>query len=106
MPSVRATCYALTPACAAAFIAASTTLVAPVDHMIRRCWRHGQLLYALSPPAIRLSEHAEESSIKGRQKHPARHLAGPLRPLYRLIERWRAKRFVAENNQLHTFPTD
>lgn len=106
MPSVRATCYALTPACAAAFIAASKMLVAPVDHMIRRCWRHGQLLYALEPPAICLSEHAEESSIQGRQKHPARHLAGPLRPLYRLIERWRAKRFVAENLQLHTFPTE
>jgi glycosyl transferase family 25 len=104
MPSVRATCYALTPACAAAFIAASTMLVAPVDHMIRRCWRHGQLLYALEPPAISLSEYAEESSIKGRQKHPARHVAGPLRPLYRLTERWRAQRFLAKKLQYQSSP--
>jgi glycosyl transferase, family 25 len=104
MPSVRATCYALTPACAAAFIAASTTLAAPVDHVIRRCWRHGQLLYALTPPAIRLSEYAEQSSIRGRQKHPARHLAGALRPLYRLTERWRARRFMANKLQYQSLP--
>ena len=104
MPSVRATCYALTPACATAFIAASATLIAPVDHMIRRCWQHGQLLYALTPPAIRLSEHADQSSIRGRQKHPARHLAGAIRPLYRLTERWRARRFLAKKLQNQPWP--
>lgn len=105
MPSVRATCYALTPVCAAAFIAASTTLVAPVDHMIRRCWRHGQLLYALTPAAIRLADCADQSSINGRQKHPARHLAGAIRPLYRAMERWRARRFLAEKLHLQ-YPTN
>jgi len=99
MPSVRATCYALTPECAQALINVSHQVVAPVDHVIRRCWRHRQLLFAITPPAVTLSELADASSITGRRKHMARHLAVLLRPIYRLAERWRARRFIADRLQ-------
>jgi glycosyl transferase family 25 len=99
MPAVHTTGYAISPACAAAFISVSNTLSAPVDHMIRRCWSHKQHIFALTPPAIVPGALATATSITGREKHPVRHFAGMLRPLYRLLERWKARTFCASFNQ-------
>jgi glycosyl transferase family 25 len=95
MPSVRLTCYALSPMCAEALVAASSNASQPVDHYVRRCWAHRQAILAIEPAAITLSDHAQDSSIGGRKKSPLRHLLAPFRALYRSRERQQAKDFAA-----------
>jgi glycosyl transferase, family 25 len=63
-----AMCYALSPAVARAFVAASRRLRAPVDLFIKRCWEHGQPLYGLLPYSVREGAHAADSTIRSRQK--------------------------------------
>ncbi len=92
MPSVRLTCYAIAPACARALIAMSDIFTCPVDHMVRRCWAHKQSILALEPAAVNLSRHAEHSSIGNRKKVFIRHFIGPMRAVYRVMERQRARR--------------
>jgi glycosyl transferase family 25 len=92
MPSIRTTCYAITPTCAAALISHSKTVSCPVDYMVRKHWVHGQPIFAITPPAIELAELASQSSIGERDKHIARHLISPFRLLYRYAQRRRARR--------------
>jgi len=99
MPSVRLTCYAIAPRCAAALINASGTFAYPVDHMVRRSWDHGQPIYAIEPPAIKHAEYAQTSSISGREKSILRHLIRPFSAMYRYNERRRAVQHSAEQLQ-------
>jgi glycosyl transferase family 25 len=67
-----AMCYALSPAVARAFTAASRQLRAPVDQFIKRCWEHRQPLYGLLPYSVREGPHAAVSTIRARVKEPLR----------------------------------
>jgi len=102
MPSVRATGYAISPKCAQALVSVSDRFVGPVDFMIRRCWVHGQPLFAIDPPPIQLAEVSRTPSIKGRKKSFVRNLIMPMRLVYRYLERRRAVRHSAR--QLQTPP--
>jgi glycosyl transferase family 25 len=63
-----ALCYAVAPRVAAAFIAASQVLAAPVDLFIKRFWAHGQPLFALCPYSVSASVHRHQSTIEYRGK--------------------------------------
>lgn len=90
MPSVLATCYAIAPGCARAFVANSARIVAPVDHVIRRHWVHRQPIFAIEPAAAAPDTVNNVSSIGGRHKTLVRHLISPVRLGYRYLERRRA----------------
>jgi len=102
MPSVRLTGYAISSKCALALVRVSDIFAGPVDFVVRRCWVHGQPLFAIDPPAIQLAKESLSPTIKGRKKSFVRHVIMPMRLTYRYIERQRAVRHSAR--QLHTPP--
>jgi len=67
-PHLRTSGYSISPRTAAAFIAASGEFACPVDHFLRRVWRHRQALFAAKPSLIELDELAAVSGIPDRTK--------------------------------------
>lgn len=91
--SLRLTGYMISPACAEAFIRLSKSLKAPVDYIPRWNFRHHQAIFAVEPPAIALSDLADESSIAGRKnKTWLRHLLRPATSVWRQISQARTVR--------------
>lgn len=62
--------YAISPAVAQQFVARGRNVEEPVDKFMQRFWRHGQPVYAVTPPFVRLSGHAKVSDI-GERHRPA-----------------------------------
>lgn len=60
--------YALSPAVARLFSARGSLVEEPVDKFLQRFWRHGQPVYAVTPPIVRLSNLAHESDIGERHR--------------------------------------
>jgi len=81
--SLRTTGYAISPAAAQRFIEVSRQFTVPVDHVFRRQWVHRLPLFAIDPPAIGLTELADDPSIVGRKKSPARHFLRQAKMAYR-----------------------
>jgi GR25 family glycosyltransferase involved in LPS biosynthesis len=102
MPSVRLTGYAISPKCAHALVRVSNRFAGPVDFVVRRCWVHGQPLFAIDPPVIHLAKESWSPTIKGREKSFVRYVILPIRLIHRYLERQRAVRHSAR--QLHTPP--
>jgi glycosyl transferase family 25 len=74
--------YAISPRGAARLLKASRTIVAPIDKFVQRTWVHGVAVHALSPPIVRSSALATQSTI-GSRKHLKRR--DPLLLLERLL---------------------
>jgi glycosyl transferase family 25 len=55
--------YALSPPAARRLADAATVVEEPVDKFLQRFWRHGQPVYAVTPPFVHLTALAEESDI-------------------------------------------
>lgn len=92
-PPLCLTAYAVNPPAASALVAASQTLIGPVDKFMQRTWHHGAPMFALSPPSITVSEHADTSTIGSRRKkskNPALLLG---RLLYKGAGQMRRNRF-------------
>jgi glycosyl transferase family 25 len=91
--SLRLTGYMISPSCARAFIQLSKSLKGPVDYVPRWNFRHHQAIYAVEPPAIALSDLANESSIAGRKnKTWMRHILRPATSVLRQISQARTVR--------------
>lgn len=91
--SLRLTGYMISPSCAQAFIQLSKSLKAPVDYIPRWNFRHHQAIYAVEPPAIALSDLANESSIAGRKnKTWIRHILRPATAFVRQLSQARTLR--------------
>jgi len=58
--------YAVSPKAAAAFIATSKTLTAPVDKFLQQVWVHQQPIFALEPPCVMEAATASDSTIGDR----------------------------------------
>jgi len=58
--------YVVNPKAAAAFIAASHTLTAPVDKFMQQVWMHKQPIFALGPPCVMEGITASASTIGDR----------------------------------------
>ena len=84
-----AMCYALSPAVARAFVAASRELRAPVDQFIKRCWEHGQPLYGLLPYTVREGPLAAASTIRARAKQALPPRLRARRMLHKIGTRFR-----------------
>ena len=74
--------YALTPKAAQRLVEASATVEQPVDKFLQQYWRHQELIYAISPPVVSLSEHADVSDI-GVRRRPIPSLGLRLRRVFR-----------------------
>ena len=55
--------YAISPAVAQQFVARGRNVEEPVDKFMQRFWRHGQPVFAVTPPFVRLAAIADESVI-------------------------------------------
>jgi len=55
--------YALSPSAARRLADAATVVEEPVDKFMQRFWRHGQPVYAVTPPFVHLTALADESVI-------------------------------------------
>ena len=55
--------YALSPRTAANLADTAAIVEEPIDKFLQRFWRHGQPVYAVNPPLVHLSRHADESVI-------------------------------------------
>jgi glycosyl transferase family 25 len=64
--------YVIHPATAAAFLARSGVVTAPVDLFIKQFWAHGRPLFGLAPSPIHGSAFSTQSTISIRQKERAR----------------------------------
>lgn len=60
--------YAVSPKAAARLSRAAQVVEEPVDKYMQRFWRHGQAVYAMSPPIVRLAPIAEKSDIGERMR--------------------------------------
>ena len=58
--------YAVSPKTAAKLAHAAAIVEEPVDKFMQRFWRHGQPVFAVTPPFVLLSPHADESVIGAR----------------------------------------
>ncbi|MDH3616447.1 MAG: glycosyltransferase family 25 protein [Gammaproteobacteria bacterium] len=57
--------YAISPTAAARLARAGKVVEEPVGSYMQRFWRHGQPVYSMCPPIVRLSPAAKESSLGG-----------------------------------------
>jgi len=92
-PPLCMTAYAVNPTTAGLLAGASETLIGPVDKFMQRTWHHGAPMFALSPPSITVSGHADTSTIGSRRKkskNPALLLG---RLLYKRAGQMRRNRF-------------
>jgi len=68
----------------------------PVDHFLQQVWLHQSPMFALVPPAIGLTELAEDSSIlgrkTGRRNFFSHHLLRQVRKLYQAWTKRAARR--------------
>jgi len=55
--------YAVSSKAAAALVGAGKIVEEPVDRYMQRSWRHGQAVYAMSPPLVHLAPTAKKSPI-------------------------------------------
>ncbi len=55
--------YAMSPLAAARLADAAATVEEPVDKFMQRFWRHGQPVFAITPPFVTLASVASESDI-------------------------------------------
>jgi len=55
--------YVLSPSAARRLATAATVVEEPVDKFMQRFWRHGQPVYAVTPPFVHLTALADESVI-------------------------------------------
>lgn len=55
--------YAISPRTATQLVRHGGTVEEPVDKYLQRFWRHEQPVFAIAPPIVHLSEHAQESDI-------------------------------------------
>lgn len=62
--------YAIAPETATQLVRHGSTVEEPVDKYLQRYWRHEQPVYAVVPPVVHLTEHAELSDIGPRFKRP------------------------------------
>lgn len=62
-------CYCISPTVAGHFLSLTNEMDAPVDIFIKRYWRHGQPLYALTPYSVSESSVGTNSTIPGRAKN-------------------------------------
>ena len=60
--------YAISPRAASSLVDASATLVSPVDKYLQKTWLHHTPIFAVSPPVVEKSRHADESTIGTRQR--------------------------------------
>jgi len=60
--------YGVSPEAAARLAQAAPTVEEPVDKFIQRFWRHGQPVFALTPPFVHLTSLAYESDIGNRTR--------------------------------------
>lgn len=70
--------YAVSPRAAARLARAAKIIEEPVDKYMQRFWRHGQPVYAMCPPIVRLAPIASESEI-GERTQPKYSLTTWLR---------------------------
>jgi len=66
--------YAVSPQAAGRLADAAATVEEPVDKFMQRFWRHGQPVFAVTPPFVRLAPVADESDI-GSRKRPRNDLS-------------------------------
>lgn len=66
--------YALSPDTAARLADAAAIVEEPVDRFMQRFWHHGQPVFAVTPPFVRLSPHAD-ASVVGARAWPKRGLS-------------------------------
>ena len=60
--------YAISPKVAKQLAARGAIVEEPVDKYLQRFWRHEQPVYAVTPPFVRLSSHADASCIGDRHR--------------------------------------
>jgi glycosyl transferase family 25 len=93
--------YAISPSAATALIAASRTLIAPVDKFMQKTWLHSVPVFALAPASVALC-HLHQPSTIG--KRPSK-LRGPglmlSRLIYKTLDELRRIRF--DSNRLPQF---
>lgn len=92
-PPLCLTAYAVNPAAAGALVAASQTLIGPVDKFMQRTWHHGAPIFALSPPSITVSEHAAASTIGSRREKSKNPVVLLARLFYKSADQIRRNRF-------------
>ena len=98
--SLRATCYAISPLVAAAFLSKSHFLTEPVDKFIQKNWVHKQPLYAFVPPVARQADSSKFSSIEeGRASAKRLPLIGIPRFFLKAIENVRRLSFNLSHNR-------
>jgi len=100
-PPLCMTAYAISPAAARSLVAASATLVGPVDKFMQRTWQHGVPLFAFDPATISVSEHGDTSTIGSRRQKSRNPLLLLARLVYKAIGRAQRGRFNAR--QFDTF---
>jgi len=63
--------YAVSPNAAVALVRAGKIVEEPVDRYVQRSWRHGQPVYAMSPPIVHLAPTAQGTIVgkHGPRKH-------------------------------------
>jgi glycosyl transferase family 25 len=61
-------CYALTPAVAKALISHSAVINEPVDVLTKKFWQHKQVMYALLPYTVGISDIGDDSTVQERQR--------------------------------------
>ncbi len=63
-----AMCYGITPSAARRLLADAAEIDAPVDVYMKRFWKHGQRMYAITPYTVTESKLSEATQIAGRSK--------------------------------------
>jgi len=63
--------YALAPDTARQLANAGAVVEEPIDKFMQRFWRHGQPVFALTPPCVDLAGVADDSDIGVRSRHQA-----------------------------------
>ena len=103
--SLCATCYAISPLVAAAFLSKSHCLTEPVDKFIQKNWVHKQPLYAFVPPVVRQADLSGDSSIdQDRASAKRLPLIGIPRFVWKVIEHTRRLSFNLSHNRLKKAP--
>ncbi len=104
--SLCATCYAISPIVAAAFLSKSQVLTEPVDKFMQKNWVHKQPLYALVPPVARQDGFSVFSSIEaGRASAMKLPLIGIPRFFFKAKEKIRRFAFNLTHERLKEAPS-
>lgn len=87
--------YAISPKCAAAFLARSTVVAGPPDLFIKKFWEHRQPLYALWPLSVSTNKFGSTPVIEPRAKAKLRPSARIARLVTKLKDAIARARFNA-----------